>query len=54
MVVTRGKDKKNSSEEKFTRARFNTANPASYGVIKNFRTELKKKPTKTEDVLWYF
>jgi len=53
-VVHVGEGEKNSSKENFTRAGFNTANPTSYGVIKNFRTELKKNPTKAEDILWHF
>jgi len=52
-VEADGKSKKLFADN-FERPRFKTANPASYGVIKKFRVELKKNPTKAEEILWYF
>ena len=41
-------------EEGLKRRGYITANPASYGVIKNFRSELKKNPTEAESILWSY
>ncbi len=44
-VVERGGDEA-------SRPAYITANPLTYGTIKEFRDELKQNPTKAEELLW--